>query len=192
MPLNNHPGQPPSGDQPAFPPAATRRFFTSRFQRIQQAQQQEQASSQDVHPAPVTLPMPVYAPGPRRAPRPLFQHQIQTQNAISLQIIERTLGEEIAVHDDFLCNISLMIMDKPVHLPGVTGVFDEVFIEQWINVKGTHPLTRAPLEKTQLVPHAEIAQRIADFMVASRNRALTQQQVEAPAEPLSSKRLRQE
>lgn len=68
------------------------------------------------------------------------------------------------VYKRFICGISGQIMDKPMFVHGIAGHYNEAHIKQWIELKGTHPLTRAKMTMADFVHDEALQQQIDSFM----------------------------
>lgn len=84
-----------------------------------------------------------------------------------LEQIYRTLRTpmDIDVPDEYMCTISLDIMKDPVTCNNGNN-FDRHVIETWLEEHNTHPLTRQPLHKEDLVRNTELRKQINDFVKA--------------------------
>lgn len=63
------------------------------------------------------------------------------------------------------CPITMAIMKDPVSCPGPAAYnFERAAIEVWLEAEPTHPLTRAPLRRDQLVPNEELRLHIIEHV----------------------------
>jgi hypothetical protein len=106
--------------------------------------------------APVLFPPPVLAQAPVVAqPAPIPCVNANRLEAANFQ------GE---IPDEMICPISFAIIDRPVHVPGTAGIFNEAHIRQWLTRNPTNPLTRAPMHASQLVHHGALQAQIDAFV----------------------------
>lgn len=65
--------------------------------------------------------------------------------------------------DEFICNISLEIMTKPVSCTQNPALYDEDVITKWLCVKSMHPITHKPLYWDDLIPNTAMEDKINRF-----------------------------
>ena len=72
---------------------------------------------------------------------------------------------DVDIPDEYMCTISLDLMRDPVTCNNGNN-FDRHVIETWLEEHETHPLTRQPLHKEDLVRNTELRKEIHDFVKA--------------------------
>jgi hypothetical protein len=73
--------------------------------------------------------------------------------------------------DDLCCGISGVIMDKPMHVPGIAGHYNEAHIALWMREKNKHPATGRPLAANQQFVHDKVKQAAVDEFMESAKTA---------------------
>jgi len=69
-----------------------------------------------------------------------------------------------AIPDNFLCNISLGVMTKPVYCKQHAARYDEKNIHNWIRLKNIHPIVHEDLYWEDLIPDTSLEREIDAFV----------------------------
>ena len=96
-----------------------------------------------------------------------FHHQPNQANTIVQNSYSKTL-EEIGYHEEipsnYVCPLSLDIMNDPVYAPGFSYAFEKAWIEESLKIKQENPFTRAPLTVEELIPAPDLKGEIEAFV----------------------------
>ena len=116
----------------------------------------------------------------QRKREPLKNQERETRAAfINREIIPEEFGDD-EVLSQYICPIAQNLIRHPTTDPTSGRVYERTAIEEWIDRHHTSPLSRAPLEKDQLVPNREVQERIDNRLRELQERqARTRQHIQA-------------
>jgi hypothetical protein len=94
----------------------------------------------------------------------IYRERREQERGVGAAFLEReTIPEEFEVDEilsQYICPITRSPIRHPVTDPTSRTMYERAAIEEWIDRHHTSPLSRAPLERAQLVPDREAQERI--------------------------------
>lgn len=98
-----------------------------------------------------TRPEPQNPCGNTKVSEEIKQEIVKESELPQLSESQQHEMKDLEDDDTLLCPISQELMTDPVMTP-YGHCFQRSFIEEWVDLHGTCPLTSKPLEKSQLIP----------------------------------------
>ena len=114
----------------------------------------------------------------------VYRERREQERGLGAAFLERETIPEEFEDDEILSQYTCPITQSPIRHPVIDPtsgtMYERAAIEEWIDHHHTSPLSRAPLEKDQLVPNREIQERIDNRLrELQERRARTRQHIQA-------------